>query len=264
MDTCLTMARCFWQTGWDWWIRFNTARDEDAWTDPYTLVCDGRIVLAKSLSPIYNTLMQSKCPETIVVLDFETSGISPAYGDRAIEIGAVKVREGEIVDRFQSLMNPGVRISSFIENYTGITNQMLREAPAAAGVMQAFAKFIGHDPLVAHNASFDSRFLNAEFDRIGIERKQNFGCSMLIARRVYPDAPNHKLETLVRYKNLHTDGTFHRALADAEMTAHLWLAMAEDLRSSYGLGVVPFQLMRNLAKVPKLQVQSYLLKQLNG
>ncbi len=201
--------------------------------------------------------------ETIVVLDFETTGISPDYGDRAIEIGAVKIRAGQIIERFQSLMNPGVRVSTFIENYTGITNQMVQDAPDASEVMREFAGFIGNKPLVAHNASFDRRFLNAEFDRIGQKRKEDFGCSMLISRRVYPDAPNHKLETLVRYKNLQTHGTFHRALADAEMTAHLWVGMTEDLRSYYGFDEVPFVVMRDLAKVPKAQVGSYLLKHLN-
>lgn len=205
--------------------------------------------------------MRPSHPETIVVLDFETSGISPDYGDRAIEVGAVMLREGKIVDRFQSLMNPGVRINSFIENYTGITNQMVQEAPKAADVMREFARFIGKTPLVAHNASFDRRFLAAEFERIGRQCQQDFGCSMLAARRIYPDAPNHKLETLVRYKSLRTDGTFHRALADAEMTAHLWLAMTKDLQSDYGFDAVPFALMRDLAKVPKVQVGAYLLRQ---
>ena len=111
--------------------------------------------------------MQSTHQETIVVLDFETTGISPDYGDRAIEIGAVKVRGGEILERFQSLMNPGVRVSQFIENYTGITNQMVQDAPDAAEVMRAFADFIGDKPLVAHNASFDRRFLNTEFALVG-------------------------------------------------------------------------------------------------
>jgi len=208
--------------------------------------------------------MQSSHPETIIVLDFETSGISPDYGDRAIEIGAVMLKGGKIVDRFQSLMNPGLHISPFIESYTGITNQMVQEAPETAEVMQAFARFIGNIPLVAHNASFDRRFLNAEFHRIGQQCHQDFGCSMLAARRIYPDAPNHKLATLVHYKNLNTDGTFHRALADAEMTAHLWVAMMEDLRAFYGFDVVSFALMRDLAKVPKTQVGRYLLNRLNG
>ena len=73
--------------------------------------------------------MITRSSETIVVLDFETSGISPDHGDRAIEIGAVMLRQGEMVDRFQSLMNPGVRVNSFIESYTGITNQMVQSAP---------------------------------------------------------------------------------------------------------------------------------------
>ena len=221
----------------------------------------GSITLAKQVASLYNSPMQPSSTETIIVLDFETSGISPDCGDRAIEIGAVMLRGGEIVDRFQSLMNPGLRINSFIENYTGITNQMVQEAPKAAEVMHEFARFIGNTPLVAHNASFDRRFLAAEFDRIGWQCRLDFGCSMLAARRVYPDAPNHKLETLVRYKRLRTDGTFHRALADAEMTAHLWVAMTQDLRSDYGFEMVSFALMRDLAKVPKAQVGPYLLRQ---
>ena len=196
--------------------------------------------------------------ETIVVLDFETSGISPDHGDRAIEIGAVVLRQGEIVDRFQSLMNPGIRVNSFIESYTGITNQMVQSAPRSDKVMRGFARFIDNRPLVAHNASFDRRFLDAEFRRIGTRRSQEFGCSMLTARRIYPEAPNHKLETLVRYKGLHTEGIFHRALADAEMTARLWVKMIEDLREDYGLETVSFAMMCGLMKVSKTRVADYL------
>ena len=65
----------------------------------------------------------------VIVLDFETTGLSPQYGDRAIEIGAVLIENNRVIDRFQSLMNPGFRISSFIESYTGITNDMVAEAP---------------------------------------------------------------------------------------------------------------------------------------
>jgi DNA polymerase III subunit epsilon len=229
--------------------------------DKYNLL--RRITLAKRAAPHYNFDMDAHQAETIIVLDFETSGISPDYGDRAIEIGAVKLSGDQIVDRFQSLMNPGLRISSFIESYTGITNEMVRSAPGAADVMQDFAGFIADTPLVAHNAAFDRRFLNAELDRIGQKRNENFGCSMLTARRVYPEAPNHKLETLVRYRQLRTEGTFHRALADAEMTAQLWLAMGEDLRTDYGFDQVSFALLRDLAKVPKAQVSAYLFKQVN-
>ena len=131
--------------------------------------------------------------DTVIVLDFETTGLSPDYGDRAIEIGAVKLVNGELVDRFQQLMNPGKRISSFIEDYTGITNKMLKDAPSCGEVMREFSYFIDDFNLVAHNASFDSRFLDSELNRIKCNNHGEFACSMLISRRVYPDAPNHKL-----------------------------------------------------------------------
>ena len=103
---------------------------------------------------------------SLIVLDFETTGLSPNNGDRAIEIGAVKIEQGIISDKFQSLMNPGFRINSFIENYTGITNQMLSKAAPCDEVMDKFADFMGDDNLLAHNASFDQKFLDEELNNI--------------------------------------------------------------------------------------------------
>jgi DNA polymerase III subunit epsilon len=197
---------------------------------------------------------------TTIVIDFETTGLSPGYGDRTIEVGAVLVSNCQIVDRFQSLMNPDMRISGFIEDYTGITNRMLAKAPSIGEVMNKLTVFLAQHHLVAHNASFDSRFLDAELDRINHKRKNEFACSMLTSRRLYPEAPNHKLETLVRYKNLKTDGVHHRALADAEMTAHLWIRMIEDIRNDYGLQSVPFGLMQKLSTVPKKKVPEFMQK----
>jgi len=195
---------------------------------------------------------------TVIVLDFETSGLSPRYGDRAIEIGAVLIENSMIVDRFQSLMNPGFRISPFIESYTGITNDMVAAAPPCEEVMEQFADFIGDLPLVAHNASFDRRFLDAELDFINRSRKSRMACSMLAARRIFPNAPNHKLGTLVRYCNIYNDGTFHRALADAEMTGHLWIAMIDAIKNTFGLNRVDFDLMRNLCRKDRVRVRAYL------
>lgn len=197
---------------------------------------------------------------TVAVIDFETTGLSPHYGDRTIEVGAVLVTDNQIVDRFQSLMNPKIRVSSFIEEYTGISNRMLSTAPDICDVMKKLKSFIAKHHLVAHNASFDSKFLDAEFDRINHRRANDFACSMLIARRVYPDAPNHKLETLVRYKNLKTDGVHHRALADAEMTAHLWIRMIDDIKAHYGRNQIPFGLLQLLGKTPKKKVQQLLFE----
>jgi len=196
--------------------------------------------------------------DTVIVVDFETTGMSPDHGDRAIEVGAVKLENGEVVDRFQCLMNPGIRVNGFIEDYTGITNAMLKQAPPCEEVMSRFTDFIGDSNLVAHNASFDRRFLNAECCRISRDYKGEFSCSMLAARRVYPDAPNHKLGTLVEYNHLPSDGTFHRALADAEMTAHLWLGMLNDISSQYRIERISFSLMQELSRVSKVAVPGFL------
>ncbi|UCC57411.1 MAG: 3'-5' exonuclease [Gammaproteobacteria bacterium] len=196
--------------------------------------------------------------DTVIVLDFETTGLSPDHGDRAIEIGAVRIEHGRITDRFQQLMNPGRRISSFIEGYTGITNAMLRDAPPCREVMTEFREFIGDFDLVAHNASFDRRFLEAELRKIRRRHAGEFACSMLVSRRIYPDAPSHKLGTLVEYKCLPTSGTFHRALADAEMTTHLWLQMLDDISDRHCLETIPFALMQELSRVPRASAKGYL------
>ncbi len=195
---------------------------------------------------------------TSIVIDFETTGLSPNYGDRTIEVGAVVVKNNYILDRFQSLMYPGMKISSFIEDYTGITNKMLSKAPPIQDVIKNLAKFIQKHHLVAHNASFDSRFLDAELSRINKNRQGEFACSMLASRRIYQDAPNHKLETLVRYKRIKTNGVHHRALADAEMTAHLWMRMIADIKVEYGIRNVPFHLMQQLGKVPRKRVPEFI------
>lgn len=197
----------------------------------------------------------------VVVFDFETSGMSPERGDRAIEIGAVRLVDDQIVDRFQSLMNPGRYINSFIEDLTGISNAMVQEAPPAGEVMSQFFRFIGDSPLVAHNAAFDRRFLDAELALIGLQRRQELACSLLVARRLYPEAPNHKLQTLVHYHDLPHNGTFHRALADAEMTAHLWRQMGYDIASTYSCGPIPFSVFQGLTRVNKKQVATYLQRQ---
>lgn len=117
--------------------------------------------------------------EVVAVIDFETTGLSPAQGDRATEIAAVILENGKVVDRYQSLMNAGVRVPSFIEALSGISDAMIRAAPQAARVMQEVSDFVGDYPLVAHNASFDCKFWDAELARIQRCRKQEFVCSLL-------------------------------------------------------------------------------------
>ena len=205
--------------------------------------------------------LNKRSANTVIVLDFETTGLSPDMGDRAIEIGAVLLENGRITDRFQKLMNPDRWISSFIESYTGISNAMVKNAGSCSSVMKEFGEFIDGHNLVAHNASFDKKFLDAELANARSTYQGTFACSMLIARRLYQNAPNHQLGTLVKYNKLPTEGVFHRALADAEMTAHLWLGMLNDLGNKHQLMDVPFSLMKTLSRTPKNSVGTFLEKQ---
>lgn len=171
----------------------------------------------------------------IAVIDFETTGISPAAGDRATEVAVVILEEGRVVDRYQSLMNAGVRIPSFITQLTGITNAMVASAPAADQVMGGAARFVGDLPMVAHNASFDRRFWSAELALAGLPAPHVFACTVLLSRRLYPEAPSHRLGTLVDHFQLPRTGQAHRALADAEMAAELLGRIQHDLRRRHGV-----------------------------
>ncbi len=195
---------------------------------------------------------------TLIVLDFETTGLSPDNGDRAIEIGAVKLVNGVVTERFQELMNPGKRISYFIEDYTGITNRMLSKAAPCDEVMERFADFIQGQNLVAHNASFDKRFLDSELKRISRGYQGQFACSLLLSRRLYQTAPNHKLGTLVSYKGITSNGSYHRALYDSEMTTKLWLTMLDDIVERTHIVNVPFSLVQQLSKTTKANVNKFL------
>lgn len=196
--------------------------------------------------------------EVVAVIDFETTGLSPAQGDRATEIAVVLLEDGKVVDRYQSLMNAGVRIPSFIEGLTGISNAMIREAPPVGVVMREVSDFVGDYPLVAHNASFDSKFWDAELERIKIKRRQEFACSLLLARRLMPQAPSHKLGALIEYANLPVAGRAHRALADAEMAASLLAHLTGALRSKHGISRVTHELLRKIQSVPKAKVEQVL------
>lgn len=198
--------------------------------------------------------------EVVAVIDFETTGLSPAQGDRATEIAAVILENGKVVDRYQSLMNAGARIPSFIEALTGISNAMIRQAPLAATVMREVSDFVGDIPLVAHNASFDCKFWDAEVQRINLNRRQEFACSLLLSRRLLPWAPSYKLGDLVEFANLPMAGRAHRALADAEMAASLLAHLTDELQRRFGIRLVTHELLRKIQCVPKAKVEQVLAK----
>jgi DNA polymerase-3 subunit epsilon len=202
--------------------------------------------------------------QTVAVLDFETTGLSPNQGDRATEIAVILLRDGQIVDRFQSLMNAGRRIPSDIVNLTGITNDMIASAPAASKVMREVTQFVGKHPVVAHNAGFDKRFWAAELALLGMSADHSFACTMLTSRRIYPHAQSHRLSSLAEMLRLPKTGRAHRAMVDAEMTSHLWHRLKDDIARTYGLGQVDHALISRVQTTSKAKVPTLLRSLADG
>ncbi len=207
--------------------------------------------------------------ETVAVIDFETTGMSPRQGARATEIAAVLVQDGAIVGRFQSLMNSGAWVPPFIEQLTGISNAMLRNAPPAHAVMREVMQFTRGCPLVAHNASFDRGYWLAEAQMAGcaVDPAHEFACTMLLSRRLYPQASNHRLGTLAALHQLPDQGRAHRALADALTTAHLYLKIQFDVTQTQAQAQTqtqtqsphqksaPHAFLRELQSVPRQHIR---------
>ena len=194
----------------------------------------------------------------IAVIDFETTGMSPSQGARATEVAIVLLEGGQVVDRFQSLMKTGAWIPPFITELTGISNAMLQDAPSADAVMRDAARFVGKAPMVAHNASFDSKFWQAELQLADVPAPQPFACTVLLSRRLYPDAPTHKLGPLVQHLGLPRAERAHRALADAEMAAALLARMQHDLRTRWRVAEPSYTLLQTLQRCAKPKVGALL------
>ena len=198
----------------------------------------------------------------IAVIDFETTGLSPVMGDRATEVAIVMLEGGAVVGRFQSLMNAGVRISSFIESFTGISNDMVAAAPPAAEVMAAASRFVGDAPMVAHNASFDRRYWTAELARLGLPAPQPFACTVLLSRRLYPQAHGHSLGAMAALHQLPSAGRAHRAMADAEVAAALLIRIQTDLCQRFALPAAQHPLLMKVQSSPKHAIDTAVKKYL--
>ncbi len=199
--------------------------------------------------------------ETIAVVDFETTGLGPSSGGRATEIAAVLVRCGEVVGSWSSLMNSGAWVPPFITQLTGISNAMLAQAPASTQVMTELARFTAGCPLVAHNASFDRGFWQAEMARAGAppDPAHQFACTVLLSRRLWPEAPSHKLGELQRFHGLKPAGRAHRAMADALVTAQLLQRIQHELSTRFALDLggvdADHALLAHLQRTPIKQLR---------
>lgn len=155
----------------------------------------------------------SKKLNKYIVIDTETTGLSH-YSNEIIEIAAIKIENGKIIDEFQTLVKPHNLISPNITRITGITNDMVKNSPDILDVLPDFFKFIGDSPLVGHNITFDLRFLNSY---LGENLTNLLADTMLIARKKLPNLDNHKLETIIKHLDI-ADNQDHRALSDCNIT----------------------------------------------
>ena len=176
----------------------------------------------------YNAAHRLLEEETYVVFDVETTGLSAVY-DTIIELAAVKVKGGEIIDKFEAFANPHRPLSATIIELTGITDDMLQDAPDVVDVIRDFREWIGDDILVAHNASFDMGFLNVAYKKLlEVDKAKNPVIDTLeLGRFLYPEFKNHRLNTLCKKFDIELT-QHHRAIYDTEATAYLLLKMLKD------------------------------------
>ena len=176
-------------------------------------------------------------PENYVVVDTETTGLSPAW-DHIIEIGAVRYRNGYEVDRFASLVQPpsyddGTFVDSFITELTGITNEMLAEAPPAKEVLEAFDLYLGEDLILGYNVGFDVNFFYEKYLRyLGKPFANNYIDIMRFSRKLYPDMAHHRLKDMVKKFQIKQEHS-HRAVADVEATQQCYRLMMEEALRIY-------------------------------
>lgn len=165
--------------------------------------------------------------QDFTAIDIETTGFDPQY-DSIIELGAVRYRDGVPVAYYDQLINPGFSIDGFISDLTGITNEMLSEAPQIEDVLQGYLDFIGEDVLVGHNVNFDINFLYDNCINNALSPiKNDFVDTMRISKRINKDWENHKLDTLIKNFSLQ-ERKAHRADDDAALTAECYLRLVQS------------------------------------
>jgi DNA polymerase III epsilon subunit family exonuclease len=170
-----------------------------------------------------------------VVVDVEATG-AKTPPNRLIELGAYRIREGRIVDKFLSLVNPEIPIPRFVMALTGITNEMVKTAPVFADIAPRWLDFVSEAVLVAHNAPFDTSFLNHEISRVypGHRMVNPHLCTVRLSRRALPELTNHRLDTIARHFSIPIVSR-HRAGSDALATAELFLLLLSKLEEEHGI-----------------------------
>lgn len=154
-------------------------------------------------------------PEIFSIIDTETTGMRPPFS-RIIDIGIIRVEHGKEVERFQTLINPGTSVPSFIQRFTSITDEDLATAPSFDDVALQVLELLRGAVFVAHNAPFDYSFVQSEFSRLGMSFAAETLCSVRLSRALTPKAKSHNLDSVIDRYGIRLDGERHRALPDAE------------------------------------------------
>lgn len=170
---------------------------------------------------------------TFICFDIETTGLSAAR-DKITEIGAVKVENGVITDTFSTFANPEMPIPQKITQLTGITDDMVKDAPSQSEAVGAFLEFAGDNVLVAHNAPFDTSFIAKACEDMGREYNYTSIDTVAISRAILTDIKNCKLDTVAKFLRL-GDFNHHRATDDAEMLARIFINLCQRLKDDYGI-----------------------------
>lgn len=171
---------------------------------------------------------------TYVVFDVETTGLSAIY-DSIIELAAVKMKDGNVIDQFEEFIDPGHPLSATTIQLTGITDDMVKGSKSQEQVLKEFYEFSKDCILVAHNASFDMGFLNTGYENIGIPRTQQPVIDTLeLSRMLHPQLKSHRLNTLAKRYNVSLE-QHHRAVYDSETTGHLCHIFLKEAETEYQL-----------------------------
>jgi DNA polymerase-3 subunit epsilon len=166
--------------------------------------------------------------QRVVIVDVETTGMSVVRGGRVIEVGALAVEEGRIVEELDTLICVNAPIAAGAYRVHGISPDMLDSKPGPAEVWPRFLNFVSDSPLVAHNAPFDSAYIRHELARLGKRLPNRWHCTVRLSRKKLPGLGNHRLETVYRHLFGEVPGgaQCHRALDDARMAARVWMELS--------------------------------------
>jgi len=165
--------------------------------------------------------------DTLAFVDLETTGGNPAY-DRITEVGIVRMRNGELLEEWSSLVNPECPISPYIEAFTGISSEMVADAPRFADLASTVYEKLKGAVFVAHNARFDQGFLRSEFRRLGMTYSAAALCTVKLSRSLFPEHARHNLDAVIERHGLNCSAR-HRALGDAKVLHDLWLKLTREV-----------------------------------